>query len=237
MKLFRFWFALILLTSVSFAQEEDKRTTIHGGAGYFMPGIQILSIGDLNSKLESKQYPKLSSSFTSFGGGGHAIIYNFVVGGEGHGLVGKDVSNNNYTINLSSGYGIFDLGYVIFSKYGVLIYPMIGIGGYGNTFQITERTIPTFDEILDNPKGHLEVSTGGLLLHFALGLDYMISFNSSGNSRGGILLGLRAGLTFTPVAGDWKIAETKVAGGPETGATGAYIRLLIGGGGYTVKEK
>lgn len=122
MKLFRFWFALILLTSVSFAQEEDKRTTIHGGAGYFMPGIQILSIGDLNSKLESKQYPKLSSSFTSFGGGGHAIIYNFVVGGEGHGLVGKDVSNNNYTINLSSGYGIFDLGYVIFSKYGVLIY-------------------------------------------------------------------------------------------------------------------
>ncbi len=73
--------------------------TLHGGAGYFMPGIQILSIGDLNSKLESKQYPKLSTSFTSFGGGGHAIIYNFVVGGEGHGLVGKDASNDNYTIN------------------------------------------------------------------------------------------------------------------------------------------
>ncbi len=114
---------------------------------------------------------------------------------------------------------------------------MIGFGGYGNTFQITERTIPTFDDILDNPKGHLEISTGGILLHFAIGLDYLISLNSSQNTRGGVLIGLRAGLTYTPVAGDWKIAENKVAGGPATGATGAYIRLLIGGGGYTIKEK
>lgn len=223
-------FLLLFALNIALSQENNTNENLYGGAGYFMPGVQVLTLSNLNSKLESKGYPKISTSFTSVGGGGHAIIANFVVGGEGHGIIGKDVTNDKYTLNLSGGYGIFDLGYVIFSKWGLNIYPMVGIGGSGLTLSITERTIPTFDEILDNPKGHIEMTTGSLLLHFAIGADYIVSFGGE-SPKGGVLIGLRAGLTYTPVAGDWKMADVKVASGPETGLTGAYVRLKIGGGG------
>lgn len=234
------YFSIIILLSFasnfSYGQEEKATQKVYGGAGYFMPGVQILSIGNLNSKLESKGYPKISTSFTSAGGGGHAIIANFIVGGEGHGIIGKDVTNEKYTLNLGGGYGIFDLGYVIFSKWGLNLYPIVGIGGSGLTLSITERTIPTFDDILENPKGHIEMSTGALLLHFAIGADYIVSFGGN-EAKGGVLIGLRAGFTYTPVAGDWKMADVKVSGGPETGVNGVYIRLMIGGGGLGKREK
>lgn len=217
-------------TTISFSQEE-KAGKISGGSGYFMPGVAFLDISNLNSSLESKGYPKFPSSFTSFGGAGQAFISNFIIGGEGHGLIGKEQTNDKITMNLSAGYGLFNVGYVLYSSGGFLIYPLFGLGGSGVSLTLTDRYIPKFDDVLDSLKGHVELSTGSFLLHFAIGTEYLISFDKGEKSRGGIVIGLRAGVLYTPVAGDWTMDDYKVIGGPETGVTGFYVRLIIGGGG------
>lgn len=218
-----------------FAQEDVKTAKISGGVGYFMPGVSFLNINKLNTTLQNKGYPKFPSSFSSFGGAGQAYISNFIIGGEGHGLIGKEQTNDKITMNLSAGYGLFNVGYVLYSTGGLLIYPLFGLGGSGLSLSLTDRYIPKFDDVLDSLKGHVELSTGSFILHFAIGTEYLITFDKGEKSRGGIVIGVRAGILFTPVAGDWKMDDYKVIGGPETGVTGFYIRLLIGGGGIQRK--
>lgn len=222
------FFILCLFVTPIFSQQVTK---ISGGVGFFMPGVSILTISKINSSLENKNYPKFGNTFTSFGGGGHAIISNFIIGGEGHGLVGKEITTDKRMVNLSSGYGIANLGYILYEKHGLMVYPILGFGGGGLSLSITERTIPTFDQVIDSLKGHVELSTGSFVLNFALGADYLISFDKNANTRGGVLVGIRAGIIYTPIAGNWTMDENKVSGGPETGINGVYLRFLIGGGG------
>lgn len=225
----------LLFVNLAYAQEKPQPMSVSGGLGYFMFGGNILSIGDLNTRLENKGLPKFKSTFTSVGGGGHAIINNFVIGGEGHGLFGKEVTNPKHTLDISAGYGVANFGYVIYSKGGLLVYPMIGIGGYGLSFTISERSIPTFDDVLDSLKGHIQLSTGSFVVHIALGTVYFFLPGKNDNTKGGVLLGLQIGATFVPVAGDWNMSDIKVTGGPSTGLTGAYVRIMIGGGGIVYK--
>ncbi|MCX7907937.1 MAG: hypothetical protein N2560_00245 [Ignavibacteria bacterium] len=237
-KIFVLSFLIISIQSLNFSllcQEEPNGKKLNGGMGYFMPGVSILNIKDLNSTLASKNYPKFSSSLTSFGGGGHAIISNFIIGGEGHGMFAKEQTTDKVSLNLGAGYGVFNLGYVLFSSGGLMVYPLVGFGGSGISLSLTERYIPKFEQVLDSLKGHVELSTGGFLLHFAIGADFLITFDNSEKAHGGVMVGLRAGFLYSPIAGDWKMDDVKVSGGPEIGLTGAYIRLLIGGGGFGKK--
>lgn len=225
--------SLALITTYS--QEQKPKERIYGGMGYFMTGGQILSIGSLNKRLEAKGYPGFSSTFTSFGGGGHAIISNFIIGGEGHGVIGSDKTNENSTLSLNAGYGVVDFGYLIYSKGGLSVYPLVGFGGAGLSLSLSQRTIPTFDEVLDSLKGHVELSTGSFLLHIAIGVDYLLTFGKEEEARGGILIGLRVGATLTPIAGDWKLDEIKVSSGPSVGVNGVYVKLMFGGGGIAAR--
>ncbi len=232
---FAFLFATLLIFAqiTTYSQEQKASERINGGMGYFMAGGHILSISSLNTRLANRGYPKFSSTFTSFGGGGHAVISNFIIGGEGHGIIGSDQTNDKSTLSLSAGYGLVDFGYLMYSKGGLSVYPLVGFGGAGLSLNISQRQIPTFDEVLDSLKGHVELSTGSFLLHFAIGVDYLLSFGKQEDSRGGLLIGLRIGATFTPVAGDWKFDEIKVANGPSVGINGVYLRLMFGGGGIS----
>lgn len=214
-----------------FSQDENDLKKLFGGVGYFTPGASILTISKLNSELSSKNYPKFNNTFSSVGGGGHAIISNFIIGGEGQGLIGKEQTTDKRTLNIAGGYGVFNLGYILFEKNGLMIYPIVGLGGSGLSISITERMIPKFSEVIDSLKGHIELSTGAFMLNFALGADYLISLDRQENTHSGVLVGIRIGFTFTPVAGDWKMDDVKVSSGPETGLNGVYIKLLIGGGG------
>ena len=204
-----------------------------GGRGYFMCGGSIVDIDALNSRLEGKGYSKFSDSFFSLGGGGYAVINRVIIGGEGHGLIGRDETSGNYKTSLSAGYGFFDLGYIVYSTGYLNVYPLLGLGGGGINFKIVEREAPSFDEVLDDPKRSIELSTGGFLLNVALGTDYLLKLGEDEEGEGGFVFGLRVGYTLAPVKGDWDMDGTEISGGPEVGITGPYIRLMIGGGGIS----
>lgn len=96
---------------------------------------------------------------------------------------------------------------------------------------VQQEKIPSFDEVIEDPRRSSELSTGGFLLSPAIGLDYLFDLGENEKDNGGWAVGLQLGYTFAPVKDDWEVDGIEVSGGPELGITGPYIRLLIGGGG------
>lgn len=230
--------ASIFLCPIAQAQETAQEMAVHnkkgGGRGYFMFGGSIIDIKSLNSKLDSKGYPKFPDNFISLGGGGHGIIGKVIIGGEGHGLIGRETTGGSktYKTSISAGYGFFNFGYIVYSTKGLSVYPLLGLGGGGMSFKIVEReTIPSFDDVLNNPKRSANLSTSGFLLNLALGTDYLLKLEEDKKREGGLVFGLRIGYTFALIKGSWKMDGIEISGGPEIGITGPYIRLMIGGGG------
>ena len=233
-------FAVVVVVMISFArfsQGQEVATSAKQGAGmgYAMFGVGTLDIKDLNAKLESKGYTAISDNLISMGGGGHGIIKNkVIIGGEGHALVSEETTSGHHTTRIGVGYGLFDLGYIVYSSKDVRVYPLIGLGGGGLSLRIVEEeTSLSFDEVLDNPRRSAELVTGGFLVNLALGVDYLLQLNEDERGRGGLIFGLRAGYTLSPVKGDWNLDEVAISGGPDMGITGMYVRLMIGGGGFS----
>jgi len=228
----------LLSFQLVFGQDKTSSSKVVGGMGYFMMGIGSLDIGDLNTRLETAGFSTFSEKFVSFGGGGHSINGNLIMGGEGHGMSVGEVSEGDYTTSLGAGYGFFDIGYAIYSTDALYVYPMLGIGGGGMSIRIVEKgTSPSFNDVLENPKRGVEVSTGGFLLNLSLGTDYVFAMEKDETGRGGLAIGLRVGYIFTPRKGDWAMDETKLSGSPETVITGPYVRIVLGGGGFGIEKK
>lgn len=204
---------------------------IKGGRGFFMFGKHTIDLDDMNAMFNNSGYTPLKDEFITFGGGGFGIINRIVIGGEGHGLIGKKQlqgPNRSYTYG---GYGLFRLGYIVYSKGGFNLYPMFGIGGGGMELRITERTVPTFGDILNDPGRGIDLHSGMLLVDVSIGLDYLINLSKNGRKEGGLAVGMRFGYTYAPYVSDLKFHETVITGSPELGISGLYVRFLIGGGG------
>jgi len=214
----------IFLCAVAHAQEG-------GGMGYFMVGSSIMDIKALNSRLEGKGYPALSDKFISSGGGGHGIIGRMIIGGEGHGLIGKEVTSESYEISIGAGYGFFNVGYIVYSTGNLRVYPLLGVGGGGMELRIVEKGSLSFDETLDNPKRMAVLSTGGFLLQFALGVDYLLKLGGNEKGRGGLVFGIRLGYLLAPIKGGWSMDGIDISDAPRVGITGPHILLTLGGGG------
>jgi len=221
---------LLAFLLFNFSNQAIGQTKISGGEGYFMVGMQRIDVKNLNNILKQNNYPSLDENYTSIGGGGYGIINNFVIGGEGHGIIGSEVSNANYSLNLTAGYGIFNVGYVIYQVEGLRLFPVIGFGGGGIDLNIYEKSSLDFIDVLNNPKRGSSLSLGGLMLNFGLNGSYNIRFSKNGKD-GGLIIGVSAGYTHFLKVGNWTLFENEISGGPKIGISGFYLRFSIGGGG------
>lgn len=221
---------MFLIFFVIFFNQAISQSKTSGGEGYFMVGMQKIDVKNLNSLLRLNNYPSLDESYTSVGGGGYGIVNNFVIGGEGHGLIGTEVSNQNYKVNLTAGYGMFNIGYVIYNNYGLKIFPLVGFGAGGIDLRINEKTSLDFTDVLNNPKRGSSLSMAGLMLNIGVNGGYIVNFNEEKN-EGGVLIGITVGYTHFLKLGNWTLFENDISGGPNIGISGFYVRFNIGGGG------
>lgn len=202
----------------------------HGGKGYFAIGWSALDLGPLNDFLAASGYRRFSEDFLTLGGGGYAVLGRFVIGGQGHGYLGEGqdvpLGIENFRTDLSAAMGFVDLGWVLWSHGGCSLTPMVGLGGGGLTLQIDALTAPTFGEVLAQPGHRSTLSTGGFLLDLGASFDFLLQ----GEDGGGPLFGVRVGWVLAPIEGGWELEDREIAGGPELGVTGPYVRILLGGG-------
>ncbi len=207
-----------------------------GGFGYFSTGFQRIDFTELDRVLTQYNYPKLNKNMISFGGAGFAMINGFLMGGEGHGMMGSEISNNNYMLSVNAGYGLFNLGYSIYSKRRLLIFSGLGFGGGALEIRIKEKQISDFDDIIHNPKRGSVLNLGGLM--FNLGFNLIYSLIGENDGYGGLLIGVSVGYTHFIKLGNWELFDSEIPGGPVAGISGLYLRLSVGGGGFTqITEK
>jgi len=205
--------------------------------GYLMLGASLIDLEALKASLDNEGYSTFEHLFISLGGGGYQIINGVLVGGEGHGLTGRretTPSSGKYKTSLSGGYGLLNVGYLVYAIEGLNVYPFLGLGGGVLRLRIVERGAPVFEEVLKDPQRSVELSTGGLLVSVGVGADYLVSLMGYGREPGGFVFGLRIGYRFAPMRGDWKMDGMDVPGGPGTGLTGPYVHFMLGGGGISV---
>jgi len=226
---------LIQITNV--AAQESGKTKLYGGMGYFMIGWQGVNLDGFNDHLVNNGYPELNNNMITIGGGGHSIIGRFIIGGEGHGIFSSEASNKDYKSSLGGGYGWVNLGYVAYAKSGFILYPILGVGGGGMTYNLSEQQKSlSFQDIMDDPNLGTELSTGGFILNFSAGIDYVFNMDEGENNYGGLMLGLRAGYLYC-TSSQWQYRDQNIVDPPEQPLRGFYVKLLIGGGGFTTSGK
>ncbi|MBD3386457.1 hypothetical protein GF407_16230 [candidate division KSB1 bacterium] len=227
-----FLFISIMLSATFGLTAEEKKTT-RGGVGYFMLGYEATDLSDFNDALEAAGYSTFAEKMFSMGGAGYAIKDRLIIGGEGYALIQKDKRTGTLETSLSGGVGFFNIGYILHKQKNFWIYPLLGLGGGGMNFSILEKSqIPSFEEVLENPERGVDMYAGGLLLQVAIGGDVLLNFEQKKDKKGGLVLALRIGYTFTPMSDNWYMNDMEITGGPDLHLTGPFVRLGFGGGGF-----
>ena len=93
----------------SFGQDVSKSDKYYGGFGYFMSGYQILNLEGINDAFKTSGFPEINNGSITVGGGGHYLFNNWLIGGEGYGLLGGSAENNLYKVIHAGGYGFFNI--------------------------------------------------------------------------------------------------------------------------------
>lgn len=199
-------------------------------ASYLSVGWQRIDVDGLNGALTDAGYPAFDENALTVGAGTYTTRRGLLIGVEGHGFLvpSETTDNDEFRTRYGGGYGVLKLGTAAPATGNVVIVPAVGIGAGATTLSIQERSSPSFEEVLDDPRRGVRMTQGGLVLDASVGLEYR--FRPSRPGRGGMLLGVTAGYTATPALGDWKIEEgNDVSGGPDAGIEGFYLRGSLGG--------
>lgn len=221
--------ALALFLAV--ASPGDAQQT--SGGGYFAIGTVELKVDALNGPLVDAGFPEISSSAISLGGGGHGVRGRVLVGGEGHGFITSvETTEDGATgLRFGGGYGLFNLGWEVFHRDRLTIFPKAGFGGGGYILQIGPRDVPLFQDVLENPNRGVSLSHGGLLISLGIRTELALGERPARNQpRRGAVLGLEVSALRGIGNWEWNTEWGEVTRGPELPFDGIHLRVTIGGG-------
>ncbi len=200
-----------------------------GALFYLMLGNNSLDLDALNSRLSSNGYSTLEKNFVMFGVGGHAVMDNWIAGGEAHWMNRQKTTSGAYDLYVTGGYFMVNAGYVVRRADTYMIYPMAGIGFGTLTLNIQSATSPTFDQALANPKSGTQLTHSSAVFNIALAADGLAPVIHTGSSiHMPFTFGFRAGYLFSTPLGGWQSTEGDSSGGPSLSFTGPYMQITMG---------
>ncbi|MFC1489764.1 hypothetical protein ACFL6K_00995, partial [Candidatus Latescibacterota bacterium] len=220
-------FALsVIFTGNVFAEEHEIK-------GYLSLGGVSFDMDNLNTSLDNKGFSKFSDDLFSIGGGAfHKVAPRFLIGAEGHFLIGKQISSDigtkTYTSSILGGYGLLNMGYLAHTSDHLDVMPILGLGLGGLNLKIGESS---FDAILDNPTRAASLYTMSFLFNFALQTEYKVKILDDNGKDAFFCVGLQAGYLLSPFDSGWYMDEIALTDDPDGGLSGPYLRLTIGGEG------
>jgi len=205
-------------------------------AAYIMGGLSFLNFNTLNRNLAKGDYPALTERYLTYGVGGHVIQNKFIVGLEIHRYIEKTPVRSTKEFNTSA-YGkyiVLNFGYLLYSKKGLMVYPLGGMGFGELRLRVTENNIQSFQDINKYQKGS-ESITRSFIVNLAMGADYFFKYNQKKKGKNNLMIGIRAGVILSAIKDDWSVNHIHVADGPIAGLSGPYIKVVFGLGGWMEK--
>lgn len=199
-----------------------------GAAFYLMLGNNSLDLDALNDSLKANNYSAIDKNFVMIGVGGHAVISDWIAGGELHFMNPQKVSSGTHSLNVTGGYLLANVGYVARRAENYIIYPTVGIGFGTLTLNIQPVGSANFDQVLANPGRGAQLSYDTLVFNIALAADGFAPLTESGDTRVPLIFGFRAGYLFSSPLGGWQSPEGKVGGGPSPSFAGPYLQIVVG---------
>lgn len=197
----------------------------YGGTGHFSMGSSVVEMNSVNGYLNSKGLPGFSRNCLSIGGGGFGIINNFLIGGEGGAIDPSRVASTTGNAELSTGYGMFNVGYMVPLKSRLMVYAMGGIGWGGSDLTLVDANGK--EEKYNARKSFVSTE---------INLDmYMFGDKESG-AKAGFKTGFCIGYLFNPQTNPWSDNNSNYTNIPNTFVNGFYFKLKIGGGGFGIKK-
>ena len=204
-------------------------------AAYFIAGQNMMSLNRLNNTIEQRGFPTVAENYFAYGLGGHVIHNKFVVGIELQRFIEKKkVSPKDFNTSLLGKYSLLNMGYLLYSKKGLMMYPLCGIGMGELKLRVIENNIHSFDDIDSYQKGS-DSKTRSFLVNLGFGLDYFFKFKERKRGKNKLIMGIRLGYLISAVRSDWSVNHIRVGDGPIAGLTGPYVRVIIGLGGWVEK--
>ena len=189
-----------------------------GGFGYLLLGYDYLSLSNLNDTFSKYELPEASPNFINFGAGGLAIFNKLVIGGEGKSFLNQSTENDYYEINCTGVYGLFKIGYLLYSSNNLNFYPVLGIGGANLKFNVKYEG----DENI--------YKTGGIVLDFSAHMDMRFYKNPKSPTSNFFLVGVKIGYIFAPIKSQWEFEHWIVPEKTYANINGPSISLILGAG-------
>ncbi len=204
---------------------------------YALGGWMRPDLSALNQKLTEQNFQPFARDQFSLGGGMQLGLGSLMTEFQGAINLSLPAVNSEYITSQSTGFGLFNLGFILRPTRDLRIYPLLGIGMGFVDLQFTQRnSVIDFDSFLKTPGRQGQISSFALLLNAGLGLDYYFRVIEDFGFR----LGLRGGWLWSPIQSNfWQVSNLfsnsdsnnsslAVPGGPNVGMTGPYIQVLLG---------
>jgi len=197
-------------------------------------GHNTINIKNFDNLLIRNNYLPFSENIFFIGTGNRGLVNNFILGGEGNFSIEKKNINsfNNHISYITSSTNILgNIGYIIYEKKNIAIYPLFGIGLSRLSFDfIKNEKIGNINNLLSMPDRGARLENYGLIGDIGLEGGYLIGIGKSENKKGGIALGIRIGYTFTIYQTGLRFRDFEVEGIPDINFNGFYVKIL---GGFT----
>ncbi len=204
-------------------------------AAYVIAGAHRQKLDRLNNFLHNNQLPPVSTEYFTLGLGGHLILQKFVIGLELMRFTGsRTVSKKNFNTSATGKYSFLNFGYLLYSKKGMMIYPLAGIGYGALSLEVMQNNIQSLNDITTS-QGINIARTSSMLVNLGCGLDYFFKYNPKKKGKNKFMIGVRMGYIASPSKGGWKVNHMPVADGPRIGLCGPYVRVVFGLGGWMEK--
>jgi len=226
--------AALLLPVTTSAQSGNA----FGGFGYYQPGLQFFMPNNLNNYFPI-DYPLVDFNSYYDAGGGFAVFYNFIIGGEGGSYRGGSFVNGNRKVDLSGEFSALKMGYTVYKKRGLMIYPLLGFVRQSMTIYVHQvNQAESFNRVLENPNIASTLVLQNANLTISAAFMYEVFGAKKDNMVNGMVVGMEAGYQLPAFgSGKWTYDNGPIMSptAPVFDLPGFFLRLIIGGGGLYVK--
>lgn len=189
-----------LITSVTTQAQStaDKEPQLQVSSAFLSFGRSITEANLQGQQTRTSNLPGIDQNQFNVGFGGGVFFKRFYFGGEGSVHFKGENYNADYRSEVTSGYGLLNIGYIVKNENHYLIYPGVGIGGGGveYAYRVAETGIMANPQI----EPGTSLKAGFLLIALQINTDFYLKPNTR---KGGLVLGVTVGYNWSPVASEW----------------------------------